>query len=234
MSKDNDDFVEDLLKALPKAEPISEIEIRKFEKLIDRQTEEFKKSKQKRGFKLPMSVAASIAIAFGAVFLLSNHETIVKPNEVNTQTNSNLPSAGSTQGGNAKAPSTGVPGTQNSGQPKKSQTAGSSTEVFGNSNSKAGSDGKVAKFETNLDYSTDLSKIKTLVMPGLKPGSLSSLDNVAQQCSIKQGISTSILAFDKGYFQGQRVSAYFFGSNRNDYKIILVDADCALISELSP
>jgi hypothetical protein len=105
-------------------------------------------------------------------------------------------------------------------------------QVFGNSNGASGSDGKVAKFETNLDYSTDLSNIKRLVKPRLKPGSISSLDNVAQQCSIKQGISTSILAFDKGYFQGQRVSAYFVGPNKNDFKIILLDADCALISEL--
>ena len=232
MSKENEDFVEDLLKALPKAEPISEFELRKFEKLIDRQTEEFKQSKQKRGFKIPMSVAASIAIAFGAVFLLSNHGTITKPSDVATQPNSHLPSVSSTPGGNAKSPSASVPGTQKSGQPKNNQNAGSSTEVFGNSNSAAGSNGKVAKFETNLDYSTDLSKIKKQVLPGLKPGSISSLDNVAQECSIKQGISTSILAFDKGYFQGQRVSAYFVGPNKNDYKIILVDSDCALISEL--
>ena len=44
MSKENDEFVENLLSGLPKAEPISEFELRKFEKMIDRQVSDYKAS----------------------------------------------------------------------------------------------------------------------------------------------------------------------------------------------
>jgi hypothetical protein len=231
MSIGNDDFVEDLIKGLPKAEPMSEFEIRKFEKLIDRQAEEFSKSKRSSSFKLPTSIAASIAIVFGAVLLLTNHAGTIKPLGGITQTASPQPSSNATQ----DEGSTTTP-TQNSTSGKSknggnSKSGGGTTQEFGNSNTSNGSDGSVAKFATNLDYSTDLSRIKKLVTLPNQPGTISSLENSARQCAIKQGISDSILAFDKGYFQGQRVSVYYSGANKNDYKTVLVDSDCNIVLE---
>ncbi len=232
MSTENDDFMDDLLKGLPRAEPISEFEIRKFEKLIDQQAAQFKKSKRSLGFKIPASIATSLAVAFGTAFLLSNHSQVINAGGGVIQSPAPQTSESATQnGGTASTPAKTV-------SPKKSknhspsQTTSDSTQVFANSNSSNAQDGSVAKFETNLDYSIDLSKIKKVVVLSVKPSSMSLLDNTAQQCAIRQGISESLLAFDKGYFQGQRVSAYYTGLSRNEYKIILVDSDCALVTEL--
>jgi len=232
MSIENNDWVEDLLKGLLKIEPMSEFEIRKFEKLIDRQAEEFKKSKLGSRFKIPASIAASVAIAFGAVLLLTNHGNVVLPGGDVIKPIAPQPSDASTQ---KSAPANSLSTTPEPKKPSnqgKSQTGNLSPQVYGNSNTSDGQDGTVPKFETNLDYSTDLLKIKKLVTLGEKPGLISSLTNAVQQCAIKQGISASLLAFDKAYFQGQRVDAYFSGENKNNFKIFLVDSDCALVSEL--
>jgi len=231
MSIGNDDFVEDLIKGLPKAEPISEFELRKFEKLIDRKAEEFKKSKRSSTFNISVSVAASIAIVFGAVFMLANHSDSIKSVGRITQPATPQPSLNGTQDKGSTASPTQNPSSGKSNNGGNSKPKVGTTQEFGNSNSSNGSDGSVAKFATNLDYAVDLSSIKQLVKLPNKPGTLTSIEKSAQQCAIKQDISDSLLAFDRGYFQGQRVSAYYSGSSKNDYKIILVDSDCNIISE---
>lgn len=232
MSIENDDFVEDLLKGLSRTEPMSEFEIRKFEKLIDRQTEEFKKSKRGTGFKIPVSIAASIAIAFGAAFLLSNHEEVLNSSGGIIQQVSPQPSEDSNLGEGKTNSNTSKPDPKKTNNSGGSQNSGSSTEVFENPSTSNDANGAVAKFETNLDYFYDLPKIKKMVSLGIKPGSLTSLDYAMQQCAIKQGITDSLLAFDKGYFKQQRVSVFYVGTSKKDYKIILADSDCALVSEL--
>lgn len=228
MSTENDDFVDGLLRGLSKAEPMSEFEIRKFEKLIDQQASDYKKSTRTFRFKLPASVAASIAIAFGAAFLLTNHGAIIKNVSGVTRPSAEQPSRNPvTNTGHSTNPTPQTPG-QNSG----SQSNQAPNQVFGNSESSDGKNGTVAVSESNLDYSTDLTKIKAFVKVGQKPGSVSSLNSAEQQCAIKQGIASSLLAFDKGYYQSQRVSAYFSGPSKTDMRIILVDVECNVVQEL--
>ena len=232
MSTENDDFVEGLLKGLPKAEPISEIELRKFEKLIDRQADEFKKSKRASGFRIPASIAASVVIVFGAAFLLSNHGKIIKSDIGITHPSSPPASANPSQNSGDAHSNTMPSQVEESPKPGNSKGSNGSTEMFGKTNSSNSEGGNVAKYESNLDYSTSLDQIKKIVILGSKPGSLSSLTNAEQECAIKQGLSSSLLAIDKGYYQTHRVSAYFSGSSKGEYKIVLVDAGCLMVAEL--
>lgn len=226
MSRENDDFVENLLSGLPKAEPISEFELRKFEKLIDRQAAEYKASKQKSKFKFPTSVAASIAIVFGAVFLLTNQNPATSPSTTVTHSGSSTEAgdSSSTEGEFTPAP---VP---NSGGSNEGSSADSG--VFGNSQATENNSEAVPVSSSNLDYSTDRDRISKLVKIHSAPGSITALQNKVQQCAIKLGVSNTVLAYDLGYFQGERAQAFYSGTSKANYQIILVDSDCNILSEL--
>jgi hypothetical protein len=227
MSKENDDFVENLLGGLPKAEPISEFELRKFEKVIDRQASEYKRSNSSTRFKFPASIAASIAIVFGAAFVLTNQSSVTGPTTSVTESGSTTESGNSKSSGEELAP---APVQSNS----SGSVQGSSSEsgVFGNSDSSGNQAGSVPIFNSNLDYETELNRISKVVVLPSAPGDTASLQNKAQQCAIKLGVSKSLLAIDSGYFQDQRVQAYYTGKNKSSYKIILVDSECTVLSEL--
>jgi hypothetical protein len=227
MSKENDDFVENLLSGLPKAEPISEFELRKFEKMIDRQAAEYKASKKMSRYKFPASVAASIAIVFGAAFVLTNQNPALTPSTTVTKPGSNTESSNTNSTDNQVSP---VPTQSNPS--KSTQTGSAEGEVFGDSGSAGNKSKMVPIFNSNLDYATELNLINEIVVVAPAPKDISSLEDKFQQCAIKLGISRSILAFDKGYFQGERASAYFSGSDKSNYKIILVDSECTLLSEI--
>ena len=227
MSKENDEFVENLLSGLPKAEPISEFELRKFEKMIDRQVSDYKASKRPSRFNLPTSIAASIAIVFGAVFVLSNQNSVTGPSTTVTEPGTTTESSDSNSTDNEISP---APVQSNSA----GTTEGSSADggVFGNSEPSENISGAVAVFSTNLDYSTDRNRISKAVILPSAPGSTSALQNTVQQCAIKLGISKALLAYDLGFFEGERAQAFYSGMSKTNYRVILVDSDCNLLSEL--
>lgn len=230
MSKENDEFVENLLKGLPAAEPISELELRRFEKIIDHQAEEYKRSHKTSRLKLPTSVAASIAIVFGAVFVLTNQSSVTEP--TSSVTESAAPAVTEeSNNSNSTDPEVSPPPSK-SNSVAKADESDSQSGVFGNSESAGNQAGTVAGFYSNLDYVTDRDQISEIVIIASTPKNMSSLQNKAQQCAIKLGVSKSLLAYDSGYFQGQRTHAYYSGKNKNNYKIILVDSDCNVLSEL--
>lgn len=227
MSKENDDFVENLLSGLPKAEPISEFELRKFEKMIDRQAADYKASKQTSRFKFPTSVAASIAIVFGAVFVLTNQNPSTTPSTTVTESGSNAESGNSSS---TEDEISTAPVQPNSGGSDERSSANSG--VFGNSEAPENNSGAVPVFNSNLDYSTDRDRISKLVKLPSAPGSTTALQNKVQQCAIKLGISNTFLAYDMGYFLGERAQAYYSGTSKANYQIILVDSECNVITEL--
>lgn len=227
MSKENDDFVENLLGGLPKAEPISEFELRKFEKMIDRQASEYKRSSSSTRFKFPASIAASIAIVFGAVFVLTNQSSVTGPTTSVTESGSTTESGNSNSTGEELAPAPVQSNSSGSAQGTSSESG-----VFGNSDSSGNQGGSVPVFNSNLNYETELNRISNVVVLPSTPGDTAALQNKAQQCAIKLGVSKSLLAIDSGYFQDQRVQAYYSGKNKSSYKIILVDSECTVLSEL--
>ena len=230
MSKENDEFVENLLKGLPTAEPISEFELRRFEKIIDHQAEEYKRSHKTSRLKLPTSIAASIAIVFGAVFVLTNQNPVTEPTGSVTESASPA-SPSESSNSSATAPELS-PAPSQSNSAGEAEGSGTQSGIFGNNESSGNEAGIVAGFSSNLDYSTDRDQISKMLIIASTPGNMSSLENKAQQCAIKLGVSKSLLAYDSGYFQGQRTHAYYSGKNKNDYKIVLVDSDCNVIAEL--
>jgi hypothetical protein len=227
MSKENDEFVENLLRGLPNAEPISEFELRRFEKIIDRQAADYKSSKRPSRFKSPTSIAASIAIVFGAVFVLSNQNSVTAPSTIVTASGSTTESSDSNSTEGQISP---TPVQSNSGGSNEGSSADGG--VFENSAPPENLSGAVAVFSTNLDYSTDRNRISKVVILPSAPGSTSALQNTVQQCAIKLGISKALLAYDLGFFQGERAQAFYSGMSKTGYRIILVDSDCNLLSEL--
>jgi len=230
MSKENDEFVENLLKGLPKAEPISEFELHRFEKMIDHQAAEYKRSHKTSRLKLPTSIAASIAIVFGAVFVLTNQNPVTEPTSSVTESAAPISTEESNNLNSTDPDVSPQPSQSNS--VGKADESGSQSGVFRNSESAGNEAGKVAGFNSNLDYVTDRDQISEIVIIAFTPKNMSSLQNKAQQCALKLGVSKSLLAYDSGYFQGQRIHAYYSGKSKNEYKIILVDSDCNVLSEL--
>mgnify|MGYP000679810127 CR=1 FL=1 len=227
MSKENDDFVENLLGGLSKAEPISEFELRKFEKMIDHHASEYKRSNNSNRLKFPASIAASIAIVFGAVFVLTSQSSVTGPTTSVTESGSTTGSGNSNSTGEELAP---APVQSNSSGSAKGTS--SESGVFGNSDSSGNQAGSVPIFNSNLDYETELNRISKVVVLPSAPGDTAALQNKAQQCAIKLGVTRSLLAIDSGYFQEQRVQAYYSGKNKSDYQITLVDSDCTIVAEL--
>lgn len=236
----NDEFIDALLRDMPKPEPLSDFERRRFEKLIDTQAAEVKRSRQKRRLTVPTSIAASVAIALGAVLFFHQHGT-VGSHVVATPTPSNSAAQGEGDGSTA-SPSTGTPtaGATKPATPGPSHQGGTSGtgsttgQYSDNPSSGATSPAsvRIPEFETNLDYATDIAKVRTTVAPSAKPRSISSLDAPLQQCVIGLGISSKVLAHDRGYYDGVRVNAFFYGADAAHAHIILVDSSCSEVATI--
>jgi hypothetical protein len=195
--------------------------------VIDRQASEYKRSNSSTRFKFPASIAASIALVFGAAFVLTNQSSVTGP------TTSVTESGSTTESGNSSSSEEELsPAPIQSISTGSTQGTSSESGVFGNSDSSGNQAGSVPIFNSNLDYGTELNRISKVVVLPSAPGDTASLQNKAQQCSIKLGVSKSLLAIDSGYFQDQRVQAYYTGKNKSSYKIILVDSECTVLSEL--
>ncbi len=236
MSTENDDFVEKLLRDLSTAEPLTEFETRKFEKFVDAKAADYKQSQQKNRFRVPTSVAASVAIALGAVFFFTGHNS---NQDLNNPLNPN-PSASSSNSatGEGASPSESSqpstkPSTPKGNSGNSSQSSGGDTGQYSDHGAFNSPGNTISRFTTNLDYATDLVKIKSLVALSDGPHSISTLDAPLQQCAIKMGIENTILAYDHGYYDGERVSAFYVGMNKSNFYIRLVDSACTELATLS-
>ena len=132
MSTENDDFIEKLLRDLPKAEPLSELETRRFEKFIDAKADEYKKSQRKFRFQIPTSIAASVAIAMGAVIFFSHNNTSI-PTKVPATASPSAAPSGSSEGSETTAPTT-EPTAEATAKPVESHASngGSTSNQSGN------------------------------------------------------------------------------------------------------
>ena len=226
MNKDENGFVDDLLKGLPKAPPRTKMEQRHMEKFIDEQIANLKaeRAQTKRSiyvrFQSQFQLAAGFLVLVGGVAFAINFSTS------NSTTNISQPSpvATPTQSGSPLNPSE-TPGT-NMGSNNGSSNSGG--EVFGNETKSPSSVSNI--FNTGLDYLTSLSQAKAKITPKLAPISLGAMSTADRNCSITQGID-EVLAIDHAKYDGQKATVYFYNIS-TDLEIKVVDSSCNQLADL--
>ena len=238
-NEDQEKFVEYLIRGLPKAEAMTEFELRRFEKLIDHEAAVLKASRSKRSFRLPAAVAASVALLFAGVLIFSQNNGTSPIKDIASNSGIAAPTTESENGPEMNLPSDGATSqstatNSNSHSTKKPTTStGTSTQETYNDQNQNVSD-SVPVFKSNLDYDTQFKNILRIVKQGSAGSSLKSLTSAQQQCAIRLGLGQEVLAFDKGKFQGESIWAYYSGANPMASTVTIVSTSCQVIAELDP
>lgn len=227
MKNDDNGFVDDLLKALPKAPPRTKLEQRRMEKFIDEQIDHLRseRASTKRSiyvrFQSQFQLAAGFLVIVGGVAFATNFTS----NNSTTNISQPTPVATSTQSGSTAQPSPAP--SNNSGSNNGSGNSGS--EVFENETKKPSS--VINIFDTGLDYLTSLSQAKAKITPKLAPISLGAMSATDRNCVINQGID-EVLAIDHAKYDGQKSTTFYFRDNSSDLTLIVVDFSCNLLATL--
>jgi hypothetical protein len=223
MSK-NDDFVEDLFRDLPKSKQISEIELKRHEKLILQHIEEMKLERAKKHssvygrFQRQFQLAAAFLVAVAGIgFVINQNSTtgkseleiaIAKPSPAD-QTDNNLPSKDS--GGSSGSTESGSDNDQ--------------FEVIEPAKNKY-------LYSTGLDYETQLTEIKSKIKLSPTPIEISTLAAAYGKCAIELGINEQLQAIDKGSYQGEEVLAFFYEGSGANSNIWIVSKSCKKIAKI--
>lgn len=237
MPINDDQWVKDLLNGLAKPAPISELEIKRFERVIDGQVADLKKARQRKAFSQKLMAAASVVVMIAGFAVFVNNENILSPkksSEVEIALPNTTPSP-RTQS-EEPTPEESKASPQQASTPKPIKTKSSSdTQIYKNPASAEPLIDKlgVPLFESGLDYDSDFLKARSLVKVIKKPSSLKNLTSQEISCSVQLGIAEKLFALDKALYKGETISAYYFGESFSDVKVMIVGYGCTKIIELS-
>ena len=78
---------------------------------------------------------------------------------------------------------------------------------------------------------TQIDQIRAKIRISPKPISISVIPSSYGKCAIELGVNTSLIAVDKGFYDGQSVLAFFSGSSRSQMSIFVVTKSCENIAE---
>ena len=225
-----DDFVEELLKKMPKAPPMNDLEIKRFEKHVESLVESENKKRVSKGWGSKFSVAASVVALVAGVAIFADSSKIINPQK--SPISAPSASTGSTAG---------QPGTSNE-NPDVPQSNGngsdespdSGTEVYGNDESpKPGeSQGSIPVLNYGFDYEVNAESARTKVKVVARPGDTKLMKSSQIACSVKLGVDQDLYAIDKGTYADEDIEAYYFGSSKNSLNIKVVGFGCELIEDL--
>jgi len=218
-----EDRIRQLLGNLPKAPSMSEIEIKRFEKFIDAQVEDLKKSKVGSTRNRNFSIAAALILVFsgGAIFASQKNSPLYVPTPPVTSPAISSPQPSS-------APSEGAQPSQPVVKPTTSQIQ--PNQQFGDGGNKTNS---VGLYSTGLAYDGDLAKIKAKVTQSARGSIFESLSESERNCAIQQGADNGLLAFDRGTYQGAPAYAFYTGKSLATARIVLTDESCVLLDQLN-
>lgn len=225
-----DDFVEKLLRELPKAPPMNKLEIKRFEKHIDSLVAADKQEKIKKGWNSKLSVAASIVVLVAGIgifasspeILNSNNSSntgIAVPNPLNSPSSVD-PTAPATSGG-----STG------SSEPEEGDS-GSTVYGDGKSPKPGAVRSSVPLLSNGFDYESQATLAKAQALKVATKGDFKLLKSSQIACSVKLGIDQELYAIDKGAYAGEDIEAFYYGESQNSLKIAVVGFGCELVAEL--
>jgi len=221
MSKE-EERIRQLLGNLPKAPPMSEIETKRFEKFIDAQVEDLKKSKLSSTRNRNFSIAAALilVISGGAIFASQQNSPLHSPTPKVTS-----PAISSEQP--SSSPSEGRQPSQPVVKPTTSQTQ--PNQQFGDGGNKTNS---LGIYSSGLAYDGDIGKIRAKVKKFEGPSILQSLSKAERNCVIQQGIEKGLIAFDRGTFQMAPAYAFFIGKSIKTAMILVTDESCVVLDQI--
>jgi len=225
-----DDFVEKLLRDLPKAPPMNKLEIKRFEKHIDSLVAADKQVTLKKGWNSKLSVAASIVALVAGIGIFANSSEIF-----NSNSDSNpgiiLPTPVITPSlGQPTAPATSGGSTQSS-EPEEGN-AGSTVYGDGESPNPGAVRGSVPLLSNGFDYETEAALAKAKALKVASKGDFKLLKSSQVACSVKLGFDQDLYAIDKGTYAGEDIEAFYYGESKNSLKIAIVGFGCELVTEL--
>jgi len=226
---EKDDFVEDLFRNLPKAPPMSELDLKRHEKMIRSHIAEMKSEQAKKEgsifgrFQTQFQLAAGFLVVVGGISLATNQGIFdSKDDLVITMPIPEKPDSEATEDTDQENSGT-------SQTPKPTNPEG--VEEF---ESGASNQSDVDKFinNTGLDYMSDIQKAKQLVKISSTPLLISELPQAYGQCAIELGINKELLGIDKGKYDGTNVLAFYYGSSRSTASIWIVEKPCIKLENL--
>ena len=226
----DDNFVEKLLSDLPKAPPMSDLDIKRFENHIDSLVAAENRKISSKNWSNKFSVAASIVALVAGVAIFANNSKIINPQQFPTIAPSALPSNSATDGGAIdEAPE--FP--QSSGK-DSSHASSSGATTYGNSHSPKPDElrGSIPVLNFGFDYEADEQAARSKVKQEAQFGDTKLMKSSQIACSLKLGIDQELYAIDRGTYSGEDVEAYYFGANKNSLKIKIVGFGCVLIKDL--
>lgn len=221
-----DDFVEDLFRDLPKSKPMSELELKRHEKMILAKIEEMKLVQDKKQgslyvrFQTQFQLAAGFLVLVGGLAFVLNQSTTTSNSDLNVAISKPSPTA------QVEQPKAEASKPTNSGSDKPIDLNDGQTEFEVDQ-----SQGKVYLNNLGLDYLTQLDQIRAKIRISPKPISISVIPSSYGKCAIELGVNTSLIAVDKGFYDGQSVLAFFSGSSRSQMSIFVVTKSCENIAE---
>jgi hypothetical protein len=240
MTTGNDDqWLDDLLSKLPKGEPVTELELKKYEHRIAEFTASLPESPAQKLFsrnifRVPIGIAAAIVVLVVG-FSLNNGESIVKtdapvaldsPSQNSPSESSPTPSETPSAGDNSSPAPSAAP--SKTSTPKPSATVPEQTVSQGNDGSKVA----VREYSTNLDYDQDLQALRAKITLRKTPGSLRGLSGAKQSCATKQGLASQLVAVDNAMYQGRPITAYFSVDNSGAISVLITSVSCEEITTI--
>lgn len=219
-----DDFVEDLFRDLPKSNQMSEIELKRHEKLILQRIEEMKLERVNKHssiygrFQKQFQLAAAFLVAVAGIGFVINQSSTTGKSELEIAISKPSPADENEN----KSPS------NNSGEiekPTKSVGGSDQFEVTEPAKNKY-------LFSTGLDYETQLSEIKSIIRLSPTPVEISKIAAAYGKCAIELGINEQLQAIDKGSYQGEEVLAFFYEGSSANSNIWIVSKSCKKIAKI--
>ncbi len=228
---EKDDFVEDLFRNLPKAPPMSELDLKRHEKMIRSHIAEMKIDQAKKEgsifgrFQTQFQLAAGFLVVVGGISFATSQGIFDSKDDLVIS----MPTPEKPGSGSEATEGVGQENSETSQTPKPNNPEG--VEEF---ESGATNQSNIDKFinNTGLDYLSDIQKAKQLVKISSSPLSISELPQAYGKCAIELGINKELLGIDKGKYDGTSVLAFYYGSSRSTASIWIVEKPCIKLENL--
>jgi hypothetical protein len=228
-----DDFVEKLLQGLPKAPPMSPLEIKRFEKHVDSLVAQDMQKAKSKGWSTKFSAAASVVALAAGIAIFTNSSEVINPGS-NQQPGIIEPtSQTSDPTGVSATPEPSKPNSNNATE-NNSNNGGSNPSVnsITKSPSPQGSTKSVPVLNYGIEYKTDEALAKSKVVKLATLGDSKLLTSAQISCSVRLGIYEELFAIDRGTYDGEDIEAYYFGKAKEALSIKIIGFGCTLIKDL--
>ncbi len=224
---DKDDFVEDLFRDLPKSKPMSELELKRHEKMILTKIEEMKIAQDKKQNSLYVRFQTQFQLAAGFLVLVGGLAFVLNQGESNSKSDLEIAIAKPTPTPQTETPKPTQSELNNNSSTKPLDLNDGSTQFEVDQ-----SPSKEFLNNTGLDYLNQIDQIRSKIKISTNPIALSAIPASYGKCAIELGVNTNLIAVDKGFYDGQGVLVFFSGSSRSSMNIWVVSKGCEKIAYL--